>query len=95
MPLVRRLPKYGFTNPFRQEYAIVNLKALASLGTVDPITPEVLTEAGLIKRKNLPIKILGLGDVGRPMVVRAHKFSKSAEAKIQAAGGRAEVIRSV
>ena len=95
MPLVRRLPKYGFTNPFRQEYAVVNLKSLAGLETVDPITPEVLMRAGLIKRNHLPVKILGLGEVGRPMVVQAHRFSKSAEAKIQAAGGRAEVIRSV
>lgn len=95
MPLVRRLPKYGFTNPFRQEYAVVNLKSLARLGAVDPVTPEALTRAGLIKRKHLPVKILGLGEVDRPMVVQAHRFSKSAEAKIQAAGGRAEVIRSV
>jgi large subunit ribosomal protein L15 len=95
MPLVRRLPKHGFTNPFRQEYAVVNLKSLAGLDAADPITLEVLTRAGLIKRKHLPVKILGLGEVDRPMVVQAHRFSKSAEAKIRAAGGRAEVIRSV
>ena len=95
MPLVRRLPKYGFTNPFRTEYTIVNLKTLAELETTEAITPELLAKEGIVKRKGQPIKILGLGDITRPVVVQAHKFSKSAESKIQAAGGRAEVIRGV
>ncbi len=95
MPLIRRLPKQGFANPFRTEYAIVNLKALANLGAVDPITPQVLIEAGLVKRKLQPVKILGQGDVGKPVVIQAHKFSKSAVEKIVAAGGRAEVIGGV
>lgn len=94
MPLIRRLPKFGFRNPFRIEYSIVNLKGLADLAS-DPITPAVLVEAGLIKRDRQPVKILGQGELKRPVVIHAHKFSKSAEAKIQAAGGRAEVIRSV
>jgi large subunit ribosomal protein L15 len=95
MPLIRRLPKYGFRNPFRTAYAIVNLKSLVDLETTEAITPEFLSKAGLIKRRGLPVKILGVGDLTRPLVVQAHKFSKSAEAKIQAAGGRAEVIRGV
>ena len=95
MPLIRRVPKYGFTNPFRTQYAVVNLKSVAALAATDPITPQVLVEAGLIKRKALPVKILGHGEVGRPIVIQAHKFSKSAAEKIQAAGGRAEVIGSV
>lgn len=95
MPLVRRLPKHGFYNPFRVEYAIVNLKALNGLGKVEQITPQVLIDAGLVKRKTQPVKILGHGEVGRPLVVQAHKFSKSAMDKIQAAGGRAEVIHGV
>ncbi len=95
MPLIRRIPKYGFANPFRTEYAIVNLKSLAELQTTDAITPQLLMTEGLVRRKGQPIKILGQGEVSRPLVVQAHKFSKSAEAKIQAAGGRAEVIRSV
>ncbi|WP_447598876.1 50S ribosomal protein L15 [Nitrospira sp. Nam80] len=95
MPLIRRLPKYGFRNPFRTEYAIVNIKTLAELETTDAITPEFLAKEGLVKRKGQLIKVLGLGDLARPMVVHAHKFSKSAESKIQAAGGRAEVIRGV
>jgi large subunit ribosomal protein L15 len=95
MPLIRRLPKHGFHNPFRREYAEVNLKALGALVQADEITPEVLVEAGLIKRKTQPVKILGLGELNRPVTVRAHGFSKSAMAKIRAAGGRAEVIGSV
>ena len=95
MPLVRRLPKYGFTNRFRVEYAIVNLKSLAGLGAVDQVTPETLISSGLMKEKSRLVKILGLGEVNRPIVVRAHKFSKAAVQKIQAAGGRAEVIGGV
>jgi large subunit ribosomal protein L15 len=95
MPLIRRMPKYGFLYPFRTEYAVVNLKSLAALGTVDQITPQVLAGAGLIKRKTQPVKILGVGDLGRPVTIQAHKFSKSAMNKIQAAGGRAEVISGV
>jgi large subunit ribosomal protein L15 len=92
MPLIRRLPKHGFTNIFRQECAIVNLKALAELGPIDQITPQVMVEAGLIKRNSGPVKVLGDGEVTRPIVVQAHKFSRSAADKIRAAGGRAEVI---
>ena len=94
MPLIRRLPKHGFSNPFRVEYAIVNLKALGALGGVDQVTPQVLVDAGLVKRKDQRIKVLGLGEIGKPVVIQAHKFSKSALEKIQAAGGRAEVIGS-
>jgi large subunit ribosomal protein L15 len=93
MPLIRRLPKHGFTNIFRQEYAIVNLKALAGLG--DHITLQVMVEAGLIKRNSGPVKILGDGELTHPVVIQAHKFSQSAAQKIQAAGGRAEVISGV
>lgn len=95
MPLIRRMPKYGFRYPFRTEYAVVNLKSLATLGTVEQITPQVLAEAGLIKRKTKLIKILGTGELGRAVTIQAHKFSKSATEKIQAAGGRAEVISGV
>jgi large subunit ribosomal protein L15 len=95
MPLVRRIPKHGFKNPFRVEYAIVNLKALVALPKIDPITPHVMAEAGLIKRASQAVKVLGLGDVGRPLVIQAHKFSKPALEKIHAAGGRAEVIGGV
>lgn len=92
MPLVRRLPKFGFTNPTRIEYSIVNLKSLEQWAGEGTVTPQAMVDAGLIKRKRLPIKILGVGELKKPLVVQAHKFSKSAEAKIQAAGGRVEVI---
>ncbi|NJN69500.1 MAG: 50S ribosomal protein L15 [Nitrospira sp.] len=92
MPLVRRLPKFGFTNPSRVEYAIVNLTSFVDWTGSETITPQVMVDAGLVKRKKRPIKILGNGELKKPLVVQAHKFSKSAEAKIQAAGGRVEVI---
>ena len=95
MPLIRRLPKYGFHNPFRKEYAIVNLKSLVDLSVEGTITPQALVDAGLVKRVTLPIKILGNGEIKKALVVQAHKLSKSAEAKIQAAGGRVEVIPGV
>ena len=95
MSLIRRVPKHGFTNIFRKEYSIVNLKSLADMIVLGTITPQVLVDAGLVKRKSLPIKILGNGDITKAIVVQAHKFSKSAEAKIQAAGGRVEVIPGV
>ncbi|MDE3017507.1 MAG: 50S ribosomal protein L15 [Nitrospirota bacterium] len=95
MPLVRRIPKHGFQNPFRTEYAIVNLKSLATLSSIDPITPQALVDAGLIKRTRRPVKILGQGELGRAVVIQAHKFSQSAVTKIEAAGGRAEVIGGV
>ena len=94
MPLARRIPKHGFANPFRVIYSVVNVKSLAKLD-VNEITPQVLVEAGVIKRKTLPIKILGSGEISKPMIVQAHKFSKSAEEKIRAAGGRTEVIAGV
>jgi len=95
MPLIRRVPKFGFANPFRIEYAIVNVKSLETWSGADMVTPQGMVDAGLVKRKTLPIKILGNGELKRSLVVQAHKFSKSAESKIQAAGGRVEVIGGV
>ena len=95
MPLIRRVPKFGFANPFRTEYSIVNVKSLENWTGPDTVTPQALVDAGLVKRKTLPIKILGQGELKKSLVVQAHKFSKSAEAKIQAAGGRVEVIGGV
>jgi len=95
MPLIRRVPKHGFTNVFRKEYSIVNLKSLGDIIVSGTITPQALVDVGLVKRKSLPIKILGNGDLTKAIIVQAHKFSKSAEAKILAAGGRVEVIPGV
>jgi large subunit ribosomal protein L15 len=92
MPLQRRIPKRGFTNIFRKEYSVINVADLETLGGKDPITPEVLLEKGLIRNMKDGVKVLGMGDLKAQIVVRAHKFSKSAIDKIQAAGGKAEVI---
>lgn len=90
MPLQRRLPKRGFTNIFRKEYAVVNLRDLAAMsGTINP---ETMMEQGLVKNPKDGIKVLGVGELKSGITVRAHKFSKSAVDKIQAAGGKAEVI---
>jgi large subunit ribosomal protein L15 len=92
-PLYMRFPKRGFSNaPFKKEYAIVNVGTLNELfeeGT--EVTPELLREAGLVK-KNLPVKVLGDGEVTKKLTVKAHKFSASAKEKIEAAGGSCQVI---
>jgi large subunit ribosomal protein L15 len=92
MPLQRRIPKRGFTNIFRKEYAVVNLCDLEGMQGTDVITPEVLVKNGLVKDLKAGIKILGTGELKKKLTVSAHKFSKSAVEKIQAAGGKAEVI---
>ncbi len=89
MPLVRRVPKRGFTNIFRTEYAVINVGDLAELE--GEITPEALAGHGLV-RAGSPLKVLGNGEVGRALTVTAHKFSKSARAKIEAAGGHCEEL---
>ena len=90
MPLHRRLPKRGFTNIFRTEYSTVNLGDIAALGE-NNITPELLRERGLVRRKD-HVKILGDGELKGAINIRAHKFSKSAQDKITAAGGKTELI---
>ena len=93
MPLHRRMPKRGFTNIFRQEFAVVNLDQLeGQFDSGATVTPESLREAGLVRRARLPIKVLGRGEVTKALVVQAHKFSGKAAEKLAAAGGRAEAI---
>ena len=93
MPLHRRLPKRGFTNIFRTEYAVVNLDQLESRFDKDAtVTPDTLREAGLIHGKRLPIKVLGRGELTKALTVHAHKFSGKAAEKLAAAGGKAEAI---
>ncbi|MGH9380934.1 MAG: 50S ribosomal protein L15 [Thermoanaerobaculia bacterium] len=89
MPLIRRVPKRGFHNLFRREYAVVNLAQLAELA--GEVTPETLAEAGLV-RPGARVKILGDGEISAGLTVRAHKFSGSARRKIEAAGGTCEEI---
>ena len=93
MPLHRRVPKRGFHNGFRTEYAVVNLDALSERfdeGTV--VTPQLLREAGLIHSTRQPIKVLARGDISKALTVHAHKFSGKAAEKLAAAGGKAEAI---
>ena len=93
LPLIKRLPrKRGFTNIFRTEYRTV---AVGRLNTFEPgseVTPEKLVAAGLVKSLRNPIKILADGDINQPLTVKANKFSASARAKIEAAGGSAEEV---
>jgi large subunit ribosomal protein L15 len=91
-PLYRRLPKRGFTNRFRTEYAIVNLEELNDFAAGTEVTPEVLMETGIVKSPKDGIKILGNGEITVKLTVKANKFSQSAIEKIQAAGGKTEVI---
>jgi large subunit ribosomal protein L15 len=95
MPLVRRVPKRGFTNIWRTEYTVVNLSQLAKLDpaalVANEVTPDVLVARGLA-RSGKPVKMLGVGEVDRAFKVRVHRFSKSARAKIEAAGGSCEEL---
>jgi large subunit ribosomal protein L15 len=89
MPLIRRVPKRGFTNEFRVEYAVINVSELAALGK--SVTPELLVERGLVHKGRM-VKVLGNGELKAAVTVSAHKFSKSAREKIEAAGGKCEEL---
>ena len=92
MPLFQRLPKRGFTNIFKQRWSVLNLAALNIFREGTTVTPQLLKEAGLLKSLRDPLKILGDGELKHRLVVQAHRFSDQAKAKIEAAGGKAEVI---
>ena len=94
-PLIRRIPKRGFKNIFRKEYTIVNLSDLARFDASQKITPDLLKETGIIRKSATELKVLGDGELTKPLSIAAHKFSETALAKIQAAGGRGEVIQGV
>jgi len=92
-PLQRRLPKRGFTNrPFKKEYSIVNLDDIAKLADIDTVTPEILIKHKIIRELKDGLKVLGDGDITRPIIIKAHAFSASAVSKITAAGGKSEVL---
>ena len=91
MPLQRRLPKRGFNNLFRTEYTVVNLKDLARVPDVDTVDPDLMVKLRLA-RKGMPVKVLGTGEIGRSLTVKAHKVSSTAAAKIEKAGGRVEIV---
>ncbi|MCT4634333.1 MAG: 50S ribosomal protein L15 [Firmicutes bacterium] len=92
MPLFRRIPKRGFNNPFRKEWTIVNVEDLNRFDDNAEITIEALVEAGLVKKVNYGVKILGNGELQKKLTIKANKFTQSAIKKIEAAGGKAEVI---
>lgn len=92
MPLQRRLPKRGFTNIFRKEYIVINVKDLNRFEDGTEVNPELLLEAGLIKSLKDQVKILGDGDLEKKLVVKAHKVSQQAQEKVAAKGGKVEVI---
>ena len=93
MPLHRRIPKRGFRNPFRVEYAVVNLDTLADVFDAgSTVTPGLLRQRGIVRDAKALVKVLGRGDITKKLSVQAHKFSESAAKKIAAAGGVAEVI---
>ena len=91
MPLHRRLPKRGFTNIFRTEYAVVNLDRIAEVGATE-IALEDFRKLGLVSEKNALVKVLGSGELTQAVTIQAHKFSKSAVEKIEKAGGKAVVV---
>jgi large subunit ribosomal protein L15 len=91
MPLIRRVPKRGFTNIFRTQYQVVNLASLTDMS--GEVTPDVLVAKGLVRPGHL-VKVLGDGEIKSAMQIQAHKFSASAKAKIEAAGGTCEVLES-
>lgn len=92
MPLTRRVPKRGFTNIFKYRYEVVNVADIVERGLDGEITPEVLISAGLVRKSNKKVKILGEGEIQKAFNIKAHAFSRSAKEKIVNAGGTAEVI---
>ena len=92
MPLQRRLPKRGFHNPFRKETSVINLDQLEIFPSGSDVTPELLTQQGLVRGKNKRIKILGDGSLSKALTVKVHGFSAKAKEKIEASGGKAELI---
>jgi large subunit ribosomal protein L15 len=92
MPLYRRLPKRGFTNIWGTTYAIINVGDLAGFESGAEVTPEILQDMGILKKLEDGVKVLGEGELTTSITVKASKFSKAAKEKIEAAGGKAEVI---
>jgi len=92
MPLFRRIPKRGFNNNFKKEWTIVNVESLNCFEDGTEITPELLLQKGVVSKINYGLKILGDGELNKKLTIRANKFTQSAITKIEAAGGKAEVI---
>ncbi|MEO0240322.1 MAG: 50S ribosomal protein L15 [candidate division WOR-3 bacterium] len=91
-PLYRRLPKKGFKNPFKREYAIVNIETLSKkFNENEEVNPQILIERRIVKKK-LPVKVLGKGEINKPIILKVHAISSSAKEKIEKAGGKVEII---
>jgi large subunit ribosomal protein L15 len=92
MPLKRRLPKRGFTNKFKKQFALINVKDLERFGDNTIVDPALLKQSGLIKKLYDGVKVLGNGDLSKSLTVKAHRISSSAKEKIEKAGGQVELI---
>lgn len=92
MPLQRRVPKRGFTNIFRKEYSVVNLSDLEQFVKDSTVDVPALIKAGLVKKVEAGVKLLADGDINKPLTIKVHKFSQAAKEKVEAAGGRIEVV---
>lgn len=93
LELFRRIPKRGFSNArFKKEYAIINLEDLNKFENDATVTPEILKDMGIIKKELSGVKVLGEGNLDKKLIVKAHKFSKTAKEQIEKNGGKAEVI---
>ncbi|MDO8446011.1 MAG: 50S ribosomal protein L15 [Deltaproteobacteria bacterium] len=92
MPLQRRVPKRGFTNIFRKEYAIINISDLDRFDKGSTVDVSSLVEAGLVNKLLAGVKLLADGDISKPLTIKVHKFSQAAKEKVEAAGGRIEVV---
>jgi large subunit ribosomal protein L15 len=95
MPLQRRMPKRGFLNRFKKHFELVSLKELSAFESGAMVDPEAMKKAGLIRMRADGVKVLSDGEIGKALTVRAHGFSKKAKEKIEAAGGKVEVLSSV
>ena len=92
MPLQRRLPKFGFVNIYKKEYQVVNIQDLEKIKKKESVTPEVLFDHGLIRKKNIPVKLLGKGDLKSKVIIKVNAVSKSAQEKIEKAGGSVTLL---
>ena len=91
-PLQRRLPKRGFTNIFRKEFQVVNLRDIERIGDISKIDPIIMFDKRVIRKRNVPVKILGDGEITKQIEISAHAFSKSAKEKIETAKGKVNIL---
>ena len=93
MPLARRVPKRGFVNPFKRPFQIINIESLNRFKKDSSVNPEMLKQQGMIKNPALPVKVLGRGKINKPIIIQAQAASQGARQKIEAAGGKIEILK--